>query len=260
VPGLPAWPVDSPLANELLRDYHAVFLGTGAYTAVDGGLPGQDLPGVHSALPFLIANAHRVLSGDASLSAQQAGMLQLTGRRVVVLGGGDTAMDCVRTATRLGAAEVTCVYRRAEADMPGSRREVSNARDEGVRFLFNRQPLAIEGDSHASGVHLIETRPGAVDASGRSQACAIPGSEVCLSAEVVILAFGFRASPAPWFSDFGLSLGADGRVQTQGRTGNTNLRKVFAGGDNVRGADLVVTAVLDGREAGNAIARQLREG
>ena len=252
--------VDSTLANELLRDYHALFLGTGAYTAVDGGLPGQDLPGVHSALPFLIANAHRVLSGDASLSAQQAGMLQLTGRRVVVLGGGDTAMDCVRTATRLGAAEVTCVYRRAEADMPGSRREVSNARDEGVRFLFNRQPLAIEGDSHASGVHLIETRPGAADASGRSRAEAIAGSEVCLSAEVVILAFGFRASPAPWFSDFGLSLGADGRVQTQGRAGNTNLRKVFAGGDNVRGADLVVTAVLDGREAGNAIARQLREG
>ncbi len=251
--------VDSPLANELLRDYDALFLGTGAYTAVDGGLPGQDLPGVHSALPFLIANAHRMLSGDASLDAQQASMLQLTGRRVVVLGGGDTAMDCVRTATRLGAAEVTCVYRRSEADMPGSRREVSNARDEGVRFLFNRQPLAIAGDSHASGVHLIETRPGPADASGRRRAEAIAGSEVCLSADAVILAFGFRASPAPWFSDFGLGLGGDGRVQTRGRAGNTNLRKVFAGGDNVRGADLVVTAVLDGREAGNAIAQQLRE-
>src|SRR3546814_2039380 len=115
--------MDSALANEWLRDYDELFLGKGGYTDVDGGLPGQELPGVHSALPFLIANAYRVLSGDASLDAQQAAMLQLTGRRVVVLGGGDTAMDCVRTATRLGAAEVTCVYRRGEADMPGSRRE-----------------------------------------------------------------------------------------------------------------------------------------
>src|SRR3546814_10697512 len=136
-------------------------------------------------------------------------------------------MDCGRTATRLGAAEVTCVYRRGEADRPGSRREVSNARDEGVRFLFNRQPLAIEGSNHASGVHLIETRPGPADASGRSRAEAIAGSEVCLSAEVVLLAFGFRASPAPWFNDFGLTLGDDSRVQTLGRAGKTNLRKVL---------------------------------
>lgn len=247
--------VDTALAGELRRDFDAVFVGTGAHRAVDAGLPGQDLPGVHAALPFLLANARRALGQE--LGADERAMLQLTGRRVLVLGGGDTAMDCVRTALRLGAAEVTCAYRRSEADMPGSRREVGNARDEGVRFLFNRQPLAIEGERHVLGVRLRETRPGPVDASGRPTAEPVPGSEVCLAAEVIILAFGFRASPAPWFADWGLDLVDDGRIRTHGRSGATSLARVYAGGDNVRGADLVVTAVLDGREAGNAIAREL---
>jgi len=250
--------VDTPLARELLRDHAALFIGTGAYTAVDGGLPGQTLSGVHSALPFLIANGRRVL-GHAVSAAEEA-MLRLSGRRVLVLGGGDTAMDCVRTAIRLGAEEVTCAYRRDEADMPGSRREVGNARDEGVRFLFNRQPLAIVGSAHVSGVQMQETRPGAPDAAGRRRAHAVPGSEVSLSADVVILAFGFRASPAPWFAELGVELGGDGRVRTHGHAGQTRHPKVFAGGDTVRGADLVVTAVRDGRDAGDAIARWVRLG
>lgn len=250
--------VDTALARELLREHAALFIGTGAYTAVDGGLPGQTLTGVHAALPFLIASGRRVLGH--TLSDDDEAMLRLTGRRVVVLGGGDTAMDCVRTAIRLGAEEVTCAYRRSEVDMPGSRREVGNARDEGVRFLFNRQPLAIEGVSHVSGVQMQETRPGPADAAGRRRAQAVPGSEVSLSADVVILAFGFRASPAPWFADLGVEMGDDGRVRTHGNAGHTSHPKVFAGGDTVRGADLVVTAVRDGREAGDAIARWIRLG
>jgi glutamate synthase (NADPH/NADH) small chain len=176
-----------------------------------------------------------------------------------VLGGGDTAMDCVRSAIRLGAAEVSCAYRRGEEDMPGSRREVKNARDEGVRFIFNRQPLAIEaglrvdGGQQVKGVRVVETRP----SGGRgSPAEPVPGTEALLPADVVILAFGFRASPAAWWAQFGLELTPEGRVVTDA-AGATSHPKLFAGGDNVRGADLVVTAVYDGREAGDAIARRL---
>lgn len=251
--------VDSARARELLRDHDALFIGTGTYTAVDGGLPGQDLQGVHPALPYLISNVRRVLG----TSREGDVPLELTGRRVVVLGGGDTAMDCVRTAIRLGAAEVTCAYRRDEASMPGSRREVGNARDEGVRFEFNRQPLAIEGDDRGrvSGVRLAETRLGEPGPDGRRRAETVPGSEVSLPADVVILAFGYRASPAPWFAELGIELAADGLVRPVGALpGQTSNPRVFAGGDNVRGADLVVTAVHDGREAGEAIARMLVSG
>ena len=248
--------VDAAMGRELVRDHDAVFLGTGAYTAVDGRLPGQDLPGALSALPFLVANARRLLGQPHRDDPH----FDLAGKRVLVLGGGDTAMDCVRSSLRLGAAEVSCIYRRGESDMPGSRREVKNAREEGVRFLFNRQPLAIEGGlrvdggRQVSGVRLVETRAGA---GGTGSAAPVPGSEHTLAADVVILAFGFRASPAPWWAEFGIELDAGGRVRTNGQAGRTGHAKVYAGGDNVRGADLVVTAVHDGREAGLAIARQL---
>ncbi len=238
--------------EKLLADFDAVFLGTGAYTAVDGKLPGQDLPGVIAALPFLIANARRVLGSDVAGEA----LPEIANRRVIVLGGGDTAMDCVRTAIRLGAAEVSCVYRRGEADMPGSRREVKNARDEGVQFLFNRQPLAIEGEGEVTGVNVVATRN-----NGRGSSEAIAGSEHSLPAHIVIPAFGFRPSPAPWLAEHGVSLHAGantGRIRTDGGLPyQTSNPKVFAGGDNVRGADLVVTAVHDGREAGVAITRHL---
>jgi len=244
----------------LLKDFDAVFVGTGAYTAVDGKLPGSSLNGVYEALPFLIANVRRLL-GTSSCDEPS---LQLRGRQVVVLGGGDTAMDCVRTAMRLGAAKVTCAYRRDEANMPGSRREVKNAREEGVEFLFNRQPLAIEGGSgglaqRVVGVRVTETRLGAADAKGRRQAEPIAGTEQVLAADVVIQAFGFRASPADWLSEHGVALQDDGRIRVgAGLPYQTSHPKVFAGGDNVRGADLVVTAVQDGRDAGEAIARLLR--
>jgi glutamate synthase (NADPH/NADH) small chain len=250
--------VDAQLARELTRDFDALFLGTGAYTALHGDLPGRDLPGVQESLPFLIANARRLLRGVADPR------LELAGKRVVVLGGGDTAMDCVRTSIRLGAAQVTCAYRRDEANMPGSKREVKNAKDEGVQFLFNRQPLAVEssgsnGSARARGVRVVETTLGVADANGRRSPTAVPGSETVLEAEIIILAFGFRASPASWLAEHGIALESDGRVRAAGHAlpYQTSNPKIFAGGDNVRGADLVVTAVHDGREAGEAIARML---
>ena len=245
---------------DLQRDYDAVFAGTGAYTSLDGGLAGRELGGVTLALPFLIANARRLLgSGPADDP-----LLDLKDKRVVVLGGGDTAMDCVRTSVRLGAASVSCVYRRDEANMPGSRREVKNAKDEGVEFLFNRQPLAIRaqnsngGASQAGAVTVVETRLGAADANGRQVAETVPDSESELAADVVILAFGFRPSPASWLAEHGVALEKDGRIKVgPGLPYQTSNPKIFAGGDNVRGADLVVTAVHDGRAAGDAMARML---
>ena len=241
--------VDAPMFGELLRDFDAVFVGTGAYTPVDGALPGQGLPGVHAALDFLVANARRVMRGGDS---GEPSPFSVAGKRVLVLGGGDTAMDCVRTAVRLDAASVDCLYRRGEADMPGSRREVASAREEGVRFVFGAQPLAIEGTSHVEAVHVADT---------------LTGAQTRFAADIVIIAFGFRASPPAWLAANGIGLhdggsvaGAAGRIRLAGaRPQQTAHPKVFAGGDNVRGADLVVTAVRDGREAGDAIAAMLRE-
>ncbi len=242
--------------STLLHDYDAVFVGTGAYTFVDGALPGQNTPGVLPALPFLIANARRVLGQmhDATL------LPNIVGKRVVVLGGGDTAMDCVRTAIRMDADSVTCVYRRDEANMPGSRREVKYARDEGVQFLFNRQPLEIVADADVvRGVRVVATELN-VDGSGRAKPRVVAGSDQVLEADVVILAFGFRASPPAWCDEFGIARDATGKLLV-GANGclplQTSNPKVFAGGDAVRGADLVVRAVYDGREAAKAMLQQL---
>ena len=239
----------------LLDGYDAVFVGTGAYREVEAGLPGDTLPGVMPALPFLIANVRALIDVDAAPDPR----LDLRGKHVVVLGGGDTAMDCNRTAIRLGAASVTCIYRRDEANMPGSRREVKNARDEGVRFLFNRQPLGVLGGVRAEGLRVGETRL-VDDGRGRARPVLVEGSEQVLPADVVIVAFGFRPSPPEWCVESGIALAGDGRllVDGEGRLPfQTTNPRVFAGGDAVRGADLVVRAVHDGREAAASIAKML---
>ncbi len=236
----------------LLDEYDGVFLGMGAYTAMRGGFPGESLPGVVQALPYLITNAYRHMEIDGG-DREPADM---NGLRVVVLGGGDTAMDCVRTATRQGATSVTCAYRRDQANMPGSMREVENAKEEGVRFLWNRQPLEIAGGRQVEGVKLITTSLGEPDARGRRQPEPVADTEEVLPADRVIIAFGFRPSPSPWFEDHDIVLDDSGLVVAaeSGRykfqTGNP---KVFAGGDMVRGSDLVVTAVYEGREAAQGI-------
>jgi glutamate synthase (NADPH/NADH) small chain len=245
--------------ESLLAEYDAVFLGMGTYSYVKGGFPGEDLPGVHEALPYLISNINHELGIPGSAER----LLSMRGKRVVVLGGGDTGMDCNRTAIRQGAESVTCTYRRDERNMPGSRRDYKNSKEEGVEFLFNRQPIEIVGSDSVEGVKLIETRLGKPDARGRRVPEPIPGSEQVLAADAVIIAFGFLPSPPDWFDQHEIRLHGTGRVRVSaGATTafQTTNPKVFAGGDMVRGSDLVVTAVFEGREAAKGILGYLGLG
>jgi len=238
--------------DEIMEGYDAVFMGMGTYTYMKGGFPGEDLDGVHDALPYLVSNVNRCLG----LEKEGDQFIDMKGKRVVVLGGGDTAMDCNRTAIRQQAASVTCAYRRDEQNMPGSRREVANAREEGVRFRFNSQPIAIIGEDRVEGVKIVQTRLGAADENGRQRPEVIPGSEEVIPADAVLVAFGFRPSPAPWFGDLAIETDDGGRVLAPEATRfpfQTSNEKIFAGGDMVRGSDLVVTAIAEGRRAAEGI-------
>ena len=233
--------------GQLLGEYDAVFMGMGAYQYMKGGFPGENLPGVSEALPFLINNVRNSMGtlGDQPFDSA-------AGQRVVVLGGGDTAMDCNRTSIRQGAARVVCAYRRDEANMPGSKREVANAKEEGVEFLWNRQPVEIVQHNGALGVKLVTTQLGEPDAKGRRAPEVVPGSEEIIECDRVIVAFGFQVKPENWFEAAGIK--TDGRGRTvaplsQAFKHQTSNPKIFAGGDQVRGADLVVRAVYEGRQA-----------
>ncbi len=236
------------LFQTLLDDYDAVFLGMGTYRYMKGGFPGEDLPGVIEALPYLVSNTRYLMDLDSDY-------INMQDQKVVVLGGGDTAMDCNRTAIRQQAKQVTCAYRRDEANMPGSRREVSNAKQEGVEFLWNRQPVEIVGKDKVEAVKVVKTQLGEPDEKGRRCPEPIAGSEELLIADKVIIAFGFRPSPADWLTEFQIETDTAGRVQANQQTYayQTTHEKVFAGGDMVRGADLVVTAVFEGRQAAESI-------
>jgi glutamate synthase (NADPH) small chain len=245
--------------KRLLAEYDAVFLGMGTYTAVRGGFPGEELPGVHEALPYLISNIRNELALPGSAGA----LISMRGKRVVVLGGGDTAMDANRTAIRQGAQSVTCTYRRDEGNMPGSRRDYKNSREEGVEFLFNAQPTEIVGADGVEGVKLVQTRLGKPDARGRRTPEAVAGSERIVPADAVIIAFGFLPSPPNWFGSHDIRVHDSGRVRVSAGAANafqTTNGKVFAGGDMVRGSDLVVTAVFEGREAARGILNYLGLG
>ncbi len=238
--------------ERLLADYDAVFLGMGTYTYMKGDFPGEDKPGVYEALPYLIANIHH----ESDFGVEAPEFIDFKGRRVVVLGGGDTAMDCVRTAIRQGADSVTCTYRRDQANMPGSMREVENAKEEGIQFLFNRQPVEIVGDNAVEGIRLVTTKLGEPDEQGRRRPEIMPDSEEILPADAVVIAFGFRPSPADWFARHEINLDDGGRVIAPERAEHpfqTSNPKIFAGGDMVRGSDLVVTAIYEGREAAEGI-------
>jgi glutamate synthase (NADPH/NADH) small chain len=242
--------------ERLLDEYDAVFLGMGTYAYVQGGFPGEDLPGVYEALPYLISNVNHELGLPASAERR----ISMHGQRVLVLGGGDTGMDCNRTAIRQGAASVACTYRRDEANMPGSRRDYKNSKEEGVEFLFNRQPIEIVGSERVEGVKLVETRLGAPGPKGRRIPEPIPGSEEVVACDAVIIAFGFLPSPPPWFDSHDIRVHANGRVRVsaaRARPFQTTNPRVFAGGDMVRGSDLVVTAVVEGREAATGILAHL---
>jgi glutamate synthase (NADPH/NADH) small chain len=240
--------------QDLYDEYDAVFLGMGTYTPLEGGFRGEKLPHVYKALDYLISNTNKMLK----IQKNPEEFINLKGKNVVVLGGGDTAMDCNRTAIRQGAKSVKCLYRRDEKNMPGSKREVINAKEEGVEFEFNIQPIEIMGEDSVEGIKVVRTELGEADQNGRRVPVSIPDSETIIEADAVIIAFGFRASPAEWFKDFNIATKNNGLVdaaEKQKYKFQTSNNKIFSGGDMVRGSDLVVTAVWEGREAAKSIIK-----
>ena len=240
--------------KKLYKDYDAVFLAMGTYTSLEGGFNGEKLNGVYKAIDYLISSTKKLLK----LQKNKDEFINLKNKRVIILGGGDTAMDCNRTAIRQGAKSVKCLYRRDEENMPGSRREVQNAKEEGVQFEFNIQPIEILGKDKVEGVRIVRTQLGEPDQNGRRVPIPISGSESVYEADAVIVAFGFRASPANWFDDFNIDTHKNGLVvaeEHQEFQFQTSNEKIFSGGDMVRGSDLVVTAIWEGREAAKSIIK-----
>jgi len=247
--------------KELSEQYDAVFLGLGTYTDMAGGFEHENSAGVYNALDFLIGNTqnlmglHQKTSENPQSEAKNLKpYVNFKGKKVVVLGGGDTAMDCVRTSIRQGATEVTCAYRRDQANMPGSPREVQNAKEEGVNFAFNLQPLdiAVDESGNTIGVKFVKTQLGAADANGRRNPEPIEGSEFIMPADAVVIAFGFLPSPPQWMKDAGVEVDSRGRVVAVDNSEfalQTSQDNIFAGGDMVLGSDLVVTAIDQGRKA-----------
>ncbi len=242
---------------ELRARHDAVLLAPGVYQARDIGGPGVGLPGIVKALDFLIASNRKGM-GD-NVPDFDSGLLNAAGKHVVVIGGGDTAMDCLRTSVRQGAASVTCLYRRDRANMPGSLREVKNAEEEGVRFCWLSAPEAFLGGNAVSGVRAVRMRLGLPDASGRQSVEVVDGSHFNVQADLVIKALGFDAEPLPalWKSD-ALEVTRWGTLKVNMSTFQTSLPGVFAAGDIVRGASLVVWAIRDGRDAAGRIHAYLQ--
>ena len=236
--------------ESLSEEYDAVFLALGTYTDMTGGFEHEGASGVYNALDFLIGNTQNLMK----ITENAKPYVSFENKKVIVLGGGDTAMDCVRTSIRQSATEVTCAYRRDEANMPGSPREVQNAKEEGVNFQFNIQPLdiAVDANGKACGVKFVRTQLGAADAKGRRSPEPIAGSEFIMEADAVVIAFGFLPSPPQWMKDAGVELDSRGRVIAVDNSEfalQTTEKNIFAGGDMVLGSDLVVTAVDQGRKA-----------
>jgi glutamate synthase (NADPH/NADH) small chain len=237
---------------ELRARHDAVLIATGVYKARDIGGPGSGLSGIVPALDYLIASNREGL-GDA-VPAFASGELNAAGKDVVVIGGGDTAMDCVRTAVRQGAKSVKCLYRRDQANMPGSMRETKNAQEEGVEFVWLSAPEAFLGDGHVNGVRAVRMHLGLPDASGRQSVDPMPGSHFNLKADLVIKALGFEPEELPrLFGEKALEVNRAGTMKVNHRTFMTTLPGVFACGDIVRGASLVVWAIRDGRDAAEQI-------
>ena len=238
--------------SDLRARHAAVLIATGVYKAREADIPDMSLPGVFAALDYLIAS-NRVGLGD-KVSDYNKGTLNAQGKHVVVIGGGDTAMDCVRTAVRQGARKVTCLYRRDRANMPGSAREVKNAEAEGVEFLWLSAPKAFVGNGRLEKMLAVKMRLGAPDASGRSSPVVIENSQFTLKADMAIKALGFDAENLP--SAFGapeLAVSKYGTLAVDAKSQMTSLAGVFAAGDIVRGASLVVWAIKDGRDAAEGI-------
>lgn len=234
--------------QELTARFHAIFLGVGAQKSKALDVPGAELSGVHQALPFLTQK-----NVDAPSTMPQ---IEVAGKRIVVLGGGDTAMDCLRSAVRCGASEAVCLYRRDFENMPGSQKEYYNALEEGARFQFLTAPVAVEGEEgQVKRVRCVRMELGEPDASGRRKPRAVKGSEFIVPADVLLVAYGFDPVPFPPESDFSKVAVNDWGALVVDENQMTSVPGVFSGGDAVRGPSLVVHAVRDARKAAEGIAR-----
>jgi len=236
--------------------YDAVFLGMGTYTYMKGGFAGEELEGVFDALPYLNSNIRRLMKSKNNK------YIDMKDKTVLVLGGGDTAMDCNRTAKRQGAKKVYCAYRRNEENMPGSKREVKNSKEEGIEFLWNMQPIEIVGKDKVEGVKFVKTKLQKTDIRGREIPVVIEGSESIIKADHVIMAFGFRPNPPSWLTKNKVKTDEIGRIIINSKSKyshQTDNPKIFSGGDMVRGSDLVVTAVFEGRNAADGISEFLND-
>ncbi len=248
--------VGEDLSFDAIRGKHdAVLIATGVYKSRD--LPDAEAEGIVRAIDYLTAS-NRKSFGDI-VEEFESGELNAAGKRVVVIGGGDTAMDCVRTAIRQGAQSVKCLYRRDRANMPGSQREVQNAEEEGVEFVWLAAPAGFEGDA-VTGVNVQTMRLGAPDATGRQMPQVIEGADYVEPADLAVMALGFEPEDLPklWGVE-GLEVTRWGTVKAEFTSGQTSLEGVFAAGDIVRGASLVVWAIKDGRDAAEAILGYLNQ-
>ncbi len=241
--------------DEIRAKHDAVLIATGVYKSREIGGPGSGLPGMVRAIDYLTASNRKGM-GD-TVPEFESGELDAKSKRVVVIGGGDTAMDCVRTAVRQGAVSVKCLYRRDRANMPGSQREVQNAEEEGVVFEWLTLPKGFVGEDRVTGVRVARMRLGAPDATGRQAPEEIPGADYTEDADLVIKALGFEPEDLPrlWGVE-GLEVTRWGTIKADFRTKRTSLEGVYAAGDIVRGASLVVWAIRDGREAAESILEE----
>jgi len=249
--------VGEDISFQEIRDAHdAVIIATGVYKSRDLGGPGAGANGIVKAIDYLTAS-NRENFGD-TVPEIESGELYAKGKKVVVIGGGDTAMDCVRTAIRQGAESVKCLYRRDRANMPGSQRETQNAEEEGVEFVWLSAPKGFTGGENVEGVMVQKMRLGQPDASGRQSPEVIEGADYVEEADLVIKALGFEPEDLPTlWGQPELEVTRWGTVKAQFTTGATDLEGVYAVGDIVRGASLVVWAIKDGRDCADAILEKL---
>jgi glutamate synthase (NADPH/NADH) small chain len=251
--------VGEDLTFDAIRGKHdAILISTGVYKTRDLVAPGSEASGIVRAIDYLTASNRKNFGDD--VPEYDSGELNAEGKNVVVIGGGDTAMDCVRTAIRQGATSVKCLYRRDRANMPGSQRETQNAEEEGVEFVWLAAPKGFEGDTSVTGVEVQKMRLGAPDASGRQMPEVIEGADYVEPADLVIKALGFEPEDLPklWGVD-GLDVTRWGTVKADFGTGQTSLDGVYAAGDIVRGASLVVWAIRDGRDCAQSILSYLSQ-
>ena len=239
--------------EELANNHDAMFIGVGATKAKRAGLSGEKASNVYDAMDYLTAIQKKNFKTDYDKK------FDFKDQNVVVIGGGDTAMDCLRTAKREGAKSVTCLYRRDAHNMPGSKKEYKNAMEEGVDFTFFASPkeIILNENGIAVGVEIVKTTLGAKDESGRQRMEELKGSEMRVDADIIIMSLGFDPAVPSFLAENGIETNSWGGITLNDDTHETSTSGIYAGGDCYRGADLVVTAAFDGREAARSIAKTL---